>query len=119
MMDMTKGGTAKQILLFTIPMFIGSVFQQCYNLVDSIIVGKFLGKGALAAVGASFPIMFLLIALTMGATMGITVMISQFYGAKNYEKVKVCIETSYIFLVIMAVALTILGFLFSEGFWRA
>ena len=114
MMDMTKGGTAKQILLFTIPMFIGSVFQQCYNLVDSIIVGKFLGKGALAAVGASFPIMFLLIALTMGATMGITVMISQFYGAKNYEKVKVCIETSYIFLVIMAVALTILGFLFSE-----
>jgi putative MATE family efflux protein len=114
MMDMTKGGTAKQILLFTIPMFIGSVFQQCYNLVDSIIVGKFLGKGALAAVGASFPIMFLLIALTMGATMGITVMISQFYGAKNYEKVKICIETSYIFLVITALGLTVIGFLFSE-----
>ncbi len=114
MMDMTKGGTAKQILLFTIPMFIGSVFQQCYNLVDSIIVGKFLGKGALAAVGASFPIMFLLIALTMGATMGITVMISQFYGAKNYEKVKICIETSYIFLVITALCLTVIGFLFSE-----
>lgn len=114
MIDMTKGSPAKLILLFTIPMLIGSVFQQLYNVADSLIVGNFLGKTALAAVGASFPVMFLLIALAMGATMGITVMISQFYGARNYEKVKVCIETAYFFLVIMAVILTAVGLLLSD-----
>jgi len=114
MMDMTKGGTAKQILLFTLPMLIGSVFQQFYNVTDSIIVGKFLGKEALAAVGAAFPVMFLLIALTMGATMGITVLISQYYGAKDYEKVKICIETAYIFMIVMAIAITIIGFLLND-----
>jgi putative MATE family efflux protein len=114
MIDMTKGGTVKLILVFTIPMFIGSVFQQLYNVTDSIIVGRFLGKEALAAVGASFPILFLLIALTMGATMGITVMISQHYGAKNFEKVKICIETAYIFLVLIALLLTVTGLLLND-----
>lgn len=114
MIDMTKGGATRLILVFTIPMFIGSVFQQFYNVTDSIIVGKFLGKEALAAVGASFPIMFLLIALTMGTTMGITVLISQFYGAKNFEKVKICIETAYLFLVVMAVAVTAAGLLLDD-----
>lgn len=118
MIDMTKGGTVRLILVFTIPMFIGSVFQQLYNVTDSIIVGRFLGKEALAAVGASFPIMFLLIALTMGTTMGITVLISQNYGAKNFEKVKVCIETAYIFLVIMAVLVTATGLILDEFILR-
>ncbi len=109
MIDMTKGSTVKLILLFTVPMFIGSVFQQLYNVADSVIVGNFLGKEALAAVGASFPVMFLLIALAMGATMGITVLIAQYYGAKNHEKVKLCIETAYIFLMMMSLFLTVLG----------
>lgn len=114
MIDMTKGGTAKLILVFTIPMFIGSIFQQLYNVTDSIIVGRFLGKEALAAVGASFPILFLLIALTMGATMGITVLISQHYGAKNFQKVQICIETAYIFLVLIALFLTMAGLLLDD-----
>ncbi len=114
MIDMTKGGPARLILVFTIPMFIGSVFQQLYNVTDSIIVGRFLGKEALAAVGASFPVMFLLIALTIGATMGITVLISQNYGAKNFEKVKLCIETAYVFLFITSVSLTVIGLLMND-----
>lgn len=114
MIDMTTGGAAKKIFLFTIPMFIGSVFQQFYNVVDSIVVGKFIGKEALAAVGSAFPVMFLLIALTMGATMGITVLISQYYGAKNYEKLKLCIETSYIVLIILAVGATFLGLMLDD-----
>jgi Na+-driven multidrug efflux pump len=118
MIDMTRGGTARLIITFTIPMFIGNVFQQLYNVTDSIIVGRFLGKHALAAVGASFPIMFLLIALTMGATMGITVLISQYYGAKNFDKVKLCIETAYVFLAIMAVAVTAAGLLLDEWILR-
>ncbi len=118
MIDMTKGGTAKLILTFTIPMFIGSVFQQLYNVVDSVIVGKFLGKEALAAVGAAFPVMFLLVALIMGATMGVTVMISQNYGAKNHENVKKCIETAYIFLAVTAVAVTAAGLLLGDQILR-
>ncbi len=115
MIDMTKGSPAKHILVFTIPMFIGSVFQQFYNLTDSIIVGKFLGKEALASVGISFPIVFLLIALIMGATMGITVLISQYYGAKNFEKVKLCIETSFILLAVVAIILTIAALFLSDA----
>jgi putative MATE family efflux protein len=114
MIDMTRGGPAKLILVFTIPMFVGSVFQQLYNVTDSIIVGRFLGKEALAAVGASFPVMFLLVALTMGATMGITVLISQYYGAGNYEKVKVCIESAYVFLLLASVILTVTGLLLND-----
>ncbi len=109
MIDMTKNSPVKNIILFTIPMLIGNVFQQFYNITDSAIVGQFIGKEALAAVGASFPIMFFLIALIMGATMGITVMISQFYGAKDYENVKLTIETAYIFLFITSIIASVSG----------
>ncbi|MBN2435162.1 MAG: MATE family efflux transporter [Spirochaetes bacterium] len=114
MIDMTKGNPLGLIVRFSIPMFAGSVFQQLYNVADSVVVGRFLGKNALAAVGASFPIMFLLIALSMGATMGISVMISQYYGARDYKKVKLCIETSYIFLVIIALIVTVMGLVLDD-----
>ena len=109
MVDMTKGSPVRLIISFTIPLFMGSVFQQLYNVADSVIVGKFLGKEALAAVGVSFPVMFLLVALIMGSTMGITVQISQFYGAGDRKSVKKAIETAYIFMIIMATAITAAG----------
>jgi Na+-driven multidrug efflux pump len=70
MKDLTKGNEGKLILRFTIPMLLGNVFQQLYNIVDSLIVGNFLGKEALAAVGASFPIIFTLISLIIGVAIG-------------------------------------------------
>ncbi|HQJ07233.1 MAG TPA: MATE family efflux transporter, partial [Spirochaetota bacterium] len=66
MKDMTVGSEAKHILIFSLPMLIGNVFQQMYNMTDSIIVGRFVGKEALASVGACFPVIFFMIAIIMG-----------------------------------------------------
>ncbi len=113
MQDLTEGNEAKLILAFTIPMFIGNVFQQSYNIIDSIIVGKVLGKNALAAVGASFPILFFLLALIMGVTMGFSIMISQFYGAKQMDQVRRTIDTTYIFLFASSLVCSVAGILLS------
>ncbi len=114
MKDLTKGNTGKLILQFAAPMLLGNVFQQLYNIIDSIIVGKFIGKEALAAVGASFPIIFTLISFVIGIAMGFTIIISQYFGAKNLKKVRSTIETMYIFLFGAAIVVSILGMLLSK-----
>jgi len=83
MKDLTNGKESKLILQFATPMILGSVFNQLYNVVDSVIVGNFIGKEALAAVGASFPVIFALISLIMGIGSGFTIIISQYFGAKD------------------------------------
>jgi MATE family, multidrug efflux pump len=118
MKDLTVGKEWRVILVFALPMLLGSVFQQLYNVVDSIIVGNFLGKEALAAVGASFPVIFVLISLIMGVAMGITIVISQFYGAKQYDKVKRAIDTMNIFLFVMSIILSIAAFFLIEPIFR-
>lgn len=114
MKDFTTGNITKLILNFTLPMLLGNVFQQLYNIVDSIIVGKVLGKEALASVGASFPIIFTLIALLIGIGSGFSIVISQYYGAKNINKVKRAIDTMYIFLFATGIFISILGIYFSK-----
>lgn len=109
MKDMTTGSPFKNIFYFSLPMLFGNVFQQLYNVIDSIIVGQFIGKQALAAVGASFPIMFFMIALLTGATMGSTVLVSQFYGAKDGVRLKSMTDTTYFFLLLLSIGLTVLG----------
>ena len=94
------------------------MFQQLYTFVDQIIVGNFLGKEALAAVGASFPIIFTLIALVIGLASGGTIVISQFFGAKDYSRVKRAIDTLFIILAVASVILTIVGLIFSEDIFR-
>lgn len=118
MKDLTTGNEGKLILRFTIPMLLGNVFQQLYNIVDSLIVGNFLGKEALAAVGASFPIIFTLISLIIGVAIGFTIVIAQYFGAKDYERVKRAIDTMYIFIFIASVVITVLGIIFSEEIFR-
>ncbi len=86
MRDLTSGNEGKLILAFTIPMLIGNVFQQLYNIVDSIIIGRYLGNEALAAVGASFPLIFTLISMIIGVATGTTIIIAQYYGAKILKK---------------------------------
>ena len=80
--DMTVGKPMKMILDFTIPVFIGNVFQQFYNMADAIIVGKFVGTKGLAAVGSTGTIMFLIIGFLTGLTAGFTVLTSQKFGAR-------------------------------------
>jgi putative MATE family efflux protein len=107
--DLTTGKVGKQIFYFALPMLMGNVFQQLYNVVDTIVVGKALGKNALAAVGASFPLIFILISFVVGIAMGSTVIISQYYGAKQMNNVKKAIDTLNIFMFFAAVFLTFLG----------
>jgi putative MATE family efflux protein len=118
MKDFTTGNVARHIFNFTLPMLLGNVFQQLYNIVDSIIVGKVLGKEALASVGASFPIIFTLIALLIGIGSGFSIVISQFYGAKDIDRVKRSIDTMYIFLFVAGFLISILGIIFSEDLFR-
>lgn len=113
MIDMTQGNEGKLILKFALPMIIGGMFQQLYNTVDSIIVGRFLGEESLAAVGVSFPIMFFMIALIWGVGMGANIIVAQFFGAKDYEKVKRTIGTTYIFILASSLLITIIGLLVS------
>lgn len=118
MQDLTEGKPGKLIFRFATPMLIGNVFQQIYNVTDSIIVGKFLGKEALAAVGASFPLIFLLISFIIGISTGSTIIIAQHFGARNIEKVRKTIDTLYIFLFFASLLVMIIGITFSGPIFR-
>ena len=109
MKDLTNGNEAKLLIAFALPMLLGNLFQQLYNMVDSLIVGKYLGKQALAAVGVSFPVLFVLIALTMGVAMGFTILLAQFYGAKKMDKVIMTIRTAVTFTIVTGIAGTLAG----------
>jgi len=109
MKDLTTGDETKQLISFAIPMLLGNIFQQFYNMVDSFVVGRFLGTTALAAVGTSFPVIFFMLALIMGVTMGSTVLISQFFGAKDMGSLRKVISTSYIFLFAAGLIMTVIG----------
>lgn len=118
MKDMTEGRAGKLILSFTLPMFIGNIFQQLYNMVDSAVVGRYVGPNALAAVGTSFPIIFVLISLVFGLTMGTGVIISQFFGAKQIDKVRRAVSTAMTFQTIGALVMTVVGLLLSRPLLR-
>lgn len=118
MKDLSVGNEGRLIFRFATPMLLGNMFQQLYNIVDSIIVGKFIGVEALAAVGSSFPIIFTLISFIIGIAIGSTVIISQFFGAKDYEKVRRAIDTLYIFIFFASLFVSFLGIYFSTDIFR-
>lgn len=109
--DMTKGSPFKVLLAFTLPLFLSVAFQQMYNIADSVIVGKFAANGedALAAVGASYPISMIYMAIAVGLNNGCSVVVSQLFGAKNIEKMKCAVYTTLITSVVTSVLLTLLG----------
>lgn len=112
--DMTVGSPTKLILEFSVPMLIGNLFQQFYNMVDSIVVGRFVGKDALAAVGATGSMVFLIIGLAFGLSAGISIVISQYFGAKDYDKVKKAFATATYMVVIVSAIMGLIGFLSSR-----
>ncbi len=107
--DLVNGPITKSILLFSIPLLIGNLFQQLYSTVDSYVVGNYVGKQALAAIGASNPIVNALIGFFMGLATGAGVIISQYYGAKNNENVKKAVHSAAALTLVMSVILTIIG----------
>ncbi len=114
MKDLTIGNESKCIFNFALPMLIGSLFQQLYNTADSIIVGQFVGKDAMAAVSGATPIMFLLTSFLMGITLGFSILLSQYYGSKDMKKVKTTIDTTYIFIFVASFAISIIGIALSD-----
>lgn len=116
--DLTEGPVWKVILRFAFPLLIGNVLQQAYNLTDSIIVGQFLGKEALAAVSASYFIYYFVISLVIGIGSGTTVVISQLYGAKQYAKVQLAFSSFFIFMLVAGIVLSIAGIIFAEPLFR-
>jgi len=114
MKDLTEGNVARLILRFSAPMIIGNVFQQFYNLSDTIIVGHFIGKEGLGSVGASGPIIFTLISLIIGIASGGTIIISQLYGARNFSKLQYAINTLYIFIFLSSILIGLIGIIFSR-----
>lgn len=105
--DMTKGNPMKIILLFSIPVLMGNLFQQFYNMVDTIIVGQYLGSKALAAVGSTGCIMFLVLGFANGIAQGFGVMASHAFGAKKEKLLKHYVALAIILTVIVSVVLTI------------
>ena len=116
--DMTQGGIFRALLLFSLPLLAGNFFQQCYNTVDSIVLGNFVGKAALAAVGTTTPIINTLIGLFLGLSAGIGVVISQFYGAKEEEKVGQAVQTSLLLVLLLCGVFTAVGIAMVPGMLR-
>lgn len=110
--ELTHGNPAKLIFFFTIPLLIGNIFQQFYNMADMIIVGQTLGKDALAAVGSTGSITFLIIGFAQGLTAGLAILTSQRFGAQDYRGVKRSFATGIVISLIVTVILTILSLVF-------
>lgn len=111
--DFTSGSEIRHIVFFGIPVMGGNILMQLYNYVDSIIVGNYIGKQALAAVGAASPFIFMLVSLVIGVSIGSTILIAQRYGRKDIKGVRTATDTLLIFLVAAALLLTIIGIKFS------
>lgn len=116
--DFTQGNILRHLILFSIPMFLGNLLQALYNTVDSIWVGRFLGPDALGAVSIGFPIIFALVALVSGITMATTVIVSQYFGAKQMEQLNKAVTNSLLLLTIAGIIVSIIGVVFREVFLR-
>ncbi|WP_294353608.1 MATE family efflux transporter [uncultured Clostridium sp.] len=114
--DMTIGKPSKILIAFAIPMMLGNIFQQAYSIIDSIIVGNFVGSSALASVGATYPITFVLITIANGASIGCAVIISQYFGSQNISKMKTAIYTSLISITVLGLILTLIGIILNKAF---
>ena len=108
------GPIVKKLIVFALPIFLGNVFQQLYNMVDSVIVGRFVGANALAAVGASATTSMILVGLMLGFPMGASIIASQFMGANRPDRIKATISTGLYFLLGLAAVITLFGFIFSR-----
>lgn len=112
--DLTKGNETKVIISFAIPMIIGNLFQQLYNIADTIIIGQFIGASALAAVGSSYTLMVFLTSIILGLCMGSGVLFSMCYGADLIHKLKSSIFTSLWFIGLITAVINIFSLLFID-----
>ena len=107
--DMTEGNITKHLINFALPLLVGNIFQQLYNMVDTWVVGNYVSNEAFSAVGSLGPIANMLIGIFMGLSSGAGVVISQYYGAKRYDKVQDTVHTSMVMTLVLAAIFTVVG----------
>jgi len=118
MVSLTESKPSKAMWLFALPLLASAIFQQLYNIADTVIVGQFVGEDALAAVGASFPITMVFMAVAFGCNIGCSVIISQLYGGKKMCQMKTAVSTSFISFGVLSLVLTGIGLLVSTPLMR-
>ena len=111
--NLIEGSIAKNIVRFAVPMFLGNLFQQLYNMADSLVVGNFLGSRSLAAVTSTGSLIFLLVGFFSGTAMGAGVVISRFFGAKDYNNIKKAVHTDIAFGILCGILMTVVGVIFA------
>lgn len=109
MNDFTKGNATRQIISFAVPMLVGNLFQQLYSMADAAVVGRYVGGDALAAVGASAPLVNFLLSVIIGLTTGASVLISQLFGAGREDELKRAVSTSVVFMGALTLLVSLLG----------
>lgn len=116
--DLTLGKPSKVLWSYTVPMFLSVIFQQLYNIADSVIAGRFAGEDALAAVGASYPITMIFNAVAIGSNIGCTVVIARIFGTRDYAHMRTAISTTIISAVVLSGSMTALGIAFCKPLMR-
>ena len=113
--DLSKGSVVKSMLLFAIPMILGDLLQQCYNIADTLIVGQFLGEKALAAVGSSFTLMTFITSIILGLCIGSGVLFSIRFGQRDENGLKEDICASFFFITAVTILLNIIAYISLSG----
>jgi len=116
--DFTTGNATRQIILFSLPLLLGNLFQQMYNAIAAMIVGQYIGGGALAAVGVCAFVMNFMLSIITGLTTGASVLISQFYGARQEENLRRTVSTSLVLLMAFTAVISIIGVVFAPSIIR-
>lgn len=114
--SLTEGNIASSLIRFSLPMIFGNLLQQCYNIVDTLIVGQTIGPNALAAVGSSYALMVLLTSVVLGLCMGSGVVFAQLFGAKEDDKLKVSIVNAFFLILLITIGINIFSYLFLDQF---
>lgn len=117
-MDMTEGVIWRQLVDFAVPLFVGNIFQQLYNTVDSVVVGNFVGADALGAVTSTVPIVFTFISLFIGMTMGASVVIAQYFGAGDVVRLRRAVHTAVVSTVVLSLVLSAAGYVATPALLR-
>ena len=112
---LTKKKPLTALLIFSFPIILGNLFQQTYTMADSAIAGRFIGERALAAIGASYSLTNIFICIAIGGAIGSSVIISQYFGAKCFAKMKAAIYTSLLSFLIISILLSVVGLAFSRN----
>ncbi len=116
--DLTTGDIPRHLLLFSLPMLLGNAMQIGYGIINTIWVGHLVGENAVGAVGVSFPVVYVAIGITMGMSMAATIVVAQFYGAKQYAMLEKAVGTSYSLALMLGAAMTIAGVLWCDPLLR-